>query len=168
MLLKYTVSLAFAFFSVSTWAGEFFPEGVFFERADRHQSKVTWYGKHLRAMNEPSLFELRLNKDMRVYRFLWLRTFDNPISVRLIVNDDSSGRLIAKVTSGAGGYEPGDVTEEIVKPISAENVLALERALEDLDFWDLPTTVEMLLGTDRYRRSAVDNRRCQRRQLSYC
>jgi hypothetical protein len=102
-------------------------------------------------MNEPSLFELRLNKDMRVYRFLWLRTFDNPISVRLIVNDDSSGRLIAKVTSGAGGYEPGDVTEEIVKPISAENVLALERALEDLDFWDLPTTVEMLLGTDRYR-----------------
>lgn len=120
----------------------FFPESVFSERLDLHQYTVAWYGKHLAAMKEPSLFKLSSDKDLCVYRFLWLRTFHNPIVVRLIVNNDGSAHLISKITSGAGGYEPGEVTESIEKIISAEEVDSIELALSGLDFWDLPSTVE--------------------------
>jgi hypothetical protein len=121
----------------------FFPEGVFSERMKLHQFIAAWYGKHLTAMDEPSLFELRSHKDSCVYRFLWLRTFHNPITVRLIIDNDGSGHLISKVTSGAGGYKPGDIAETLEKPVSAVQVSSFEKAIKGLGFWDLPTTIEV-------------------------
>ena len=38
-----------------------------------------WYSKHLNAMGEPRLPDV----PNEAYRFLWLRTFEDPIMVRL-------------------------------------------------------------------------------------
>jgi len=40
-----------------------------------------WYSKHLVAMEEPSL-SCGVLEDTETYRFLWLRTFHNPVAVR--------------------------------------------------------------------------------------
>jgi hypothetical protein len=44
--------------------------------------RSSWYGKHLEAMGEPSLLVAARNGETAL-RVLWLRTFHNPISVRL-------------------------------------------------------------------------------------
>lgn len=41
-----------------------------------------WYGSFLKAMGEKSLLKVSIN-DTEVYRFLWLRTFDHPVFVRV-------------------------------------------------------------------------------------
>ena len=60
--------------------------------------KEEWYSQHLIAMGEPLLPD----GANEVYRFLWLRTFHNPIMIRLTY-DPKGCDLIAKRLDGAGG-----------------------------------------------------------------
>ena len=56
----------------------FFPEEIFGEFVD------DWYSKHLDAMGEPSLLALsQRDRDVTVYRLLWLPSFDHPVCVRI-------------------------------------------------------------------------------------
>src|SRR5690606_3456867 len=68
-----------------------------------------WYSQHLYAMKEPLLFNGETKKE--IYRFTWLRTFHNPIAIR-IERINSQYYLYWKRLSGAGGYEPGNLIEE--------------------------------------------------------
>ena len=67
---------------------------------------LTWYSRFLYAMKEPLLFNHQLDKE--VYRFTWLRTFENPIMIR-IEKDKNVVFLRWKMTDGKGGYEPGQI-----------------------------------------------------------
>ncbi|MEI7597660.1 MAG: hypothetical protein WCK02_18075 [Bacteroidota bacterium] len=67
---------------------------------------LIWYSRFLYAMQEPLLYNRQLSKI--VYRFTWLRTFDNPVVIR-IERDTSGVILYWKVTDGQGGYSPGDI-----------------------------------------------------------
>lgn len=48
---------------------------------------IAWYSKHLRAMNEPLLFNKKESK--QIFRFTWLRTFDNPVAIRIEKSQDN-------------------------------------------------------------------------------
>ena len=72
-----------------------------------------WFSKHLNAMDEQPIM---LGQSGSTYRFLWLRSFDNPISVT--VRCLESCNLSAKRLSGAGGYEPGEVSESVSRVLS--------------------------------------------------
>jgi hypothetical protein len=61
-----------------------------------------WYSAQLRALKEPSLFQLASNALSHSYRFLWLRTFNHPIAIRVDIKPAGTGALTTKVTSGAG------------------------------------------------------------------
>ena len=39
--------------------------------------------QYLQLLGEPCLFQLRSDPKAEVYRFLWMRTFNPPVSVRL-------------------------------------------------------------------------------------
>ncbi len=96
----------------------FFPSNLF-HADDEHNAFISnWYGKHLAAMQEPALWEMAQSPDTHAYRFLWLRTFHQPIAVRLLVNRDGSGVLIAKRLDGMGGYEPGNLVQNETQPLS--------------------------------------------------
>ena len=66
-----------------------------------------WYSEMLQALNEPIL--LGLDGDAEIYRFTWLRTFHNPIVIR-IERKGGSIELTAKASNGAGGYKPGKLS----------------------------------------------------------
>jgi len=102
-----------------------------------------WYVPHLAAMKEPSLWELSKNQSDEVYRFLWLRTFNRPVSARLEVAADGSGELIVKVLSGRGGYSPGHLIENRKIKVEKESVDHFLELLGKAGFWDLPTEQEM-------------------------
>lgn len=104
-----------------------------------------WYGKHLSAMGEPSLVEIASRGDAAA-RFLWLRTFHQPIVVRVQAADDAF-RLVATRLSGMGGYAPGVVESRTERVLSANEWRRLEEALRDAAFEAIPAELNTL-GAD--------------------
>ena len=127
------------FFALSSAAQtQYFPGRAFCESQETGTCE-RWYAKHLRAMREPSLWELSKDTSKQSYRFLWLRTFHHPVSARLEVAEDGTAHLFVKVLSGQGGYEPGHaiLNRDIKVPKDAvDHFLDL---LRKADFWNLPT-----------------------------
>jgi hypothetical protein len=121
-------------------SGEFFfPRGTLNQqRPDSDSFRRYWYSDHLKAMGEPSLSCGRSPDHADSYRFLWLRTFSHPVTVRVDQTTDG-----AKVTwvelSGAGGYEPGVVYTRVEKQITLDQWQQLVSALDSIDFWNMPT-----------------------------
>jgi hypothetical protein len=74
------------------------------------QLKDYWYAMYLTALRERPLC-CNSSGSAEVYRFTWLRTFHHPVVISL--EHDLKGRWLmhTKVTSGAGGYEPGILAE---------------------------------------------------------
>ena len=107
--------------------------------------RVDWYSSHLHAMREPLLFNKKPDKE--IYRFLWLRTFHNPVSIRIEKQNDKY-TLTWKLCDGAGGYEPGQMTINETKTIDKETWDKFYSYLEAADFWNLNTIEVDILGTD--------------------
>jgi hypothetical protein len=122
---------------------QYFPSGILGKNADEDEFRNQWYSKHLTALQEPSLLKISKNDaTAEEYRFLYLRTGDHPISVRIVVRPDHTAKLISKETSGKGGYEPGRLTrnrEDHLSKLQTESFLS---APDDLSFWTLPTLHE--------------------------
>ena len=90
----------------SSDSGEFFPLAKMNAGVGVDDLRQRWYSKHLAAMHEPSLWDLskRPKKSGEAYRFLWLRTFDEPVAIRVEKATDGAARLYTRVLDGKGGY----------------------------------------------------------------
>lgn len=105
-----------------------------------------WYSAHLAAMNEPSL-SCGANAS-EAYRFLWLRSFHQPIAVR-VSRTGQHFELVATVLSGHAGYEPGHIAQRVRRELTEEEWTLVMRALERTSFWEMsanPPTEE--IGVD--------------------
>jgi hypothetical protein len=143
--------MKFAIFLLATStlaAQQYFPPGVLDPKPDSEAFTIGWYSKTLQALKEPSLWE---------YRFLWLRSFDEPIAVRLIVTD-RGGRLVSKMTSGKGGYGPGHLILHRESLLSQQVPVFLD-AIQELHFWDLPTRKPEVIRADGSIETGVDGAR---------
>ena len=117
----------------------YFPQGVLEdnERGDSFRSQ--WYSKQLKALQEPSLFQMSKDSKVESYRFVWLRTFHHPVIVRVDIKADGSAELTTKVSSGAGGYEPGKLIENASRPLVQRQTDKFLGTVKRLQFWELPT-----------------------------
>ena len=99
---KYTIIL-FLFTNICTYGQDF----DFFSQGQYSNDPVADSGLVIRLtdLNEPIINELEICDDCEIYRFTWLRTFDNPIIVRLERKADRY-KLTYKIGKGAAGYEP--------------------------------------------------------------
>lgn len=116
-------------------AQAYFPPKSFEAKASEDKFVADWYTHQLKALQEKPLFPAAANRE--TYRFLWLRTFDHPISVRLDVHEDGTGSLVTKSASGAGGYAPGKLTEDKTSVLTREQVAAFVGKTNAVHFWDL-------------------------------
>jgi hypothetical protein len=110
----------------------FFPD-----QADnpRDQLRDYWYAMYLTALRERPLC-CNSSGPAEVYRFTWLRTFHHPVVISL--EDDLKGRWLmhTKVSSGAGGYEPGILGLDLVRSMSSEDTRQLRDTMSiDSTFW---------------------------------
>jgi hypothetical protein len=127
---------------------QYFPTGVLSEYPDIGDSEARWFAKHLRAMGEPSLLEASKDKNLVAYRFLWLRTFHNPISIRVNISPTGTASLTTVVTSGRGGYEPGNVSKNEVTEISSRQLRPFIYQVDRIEFWSMKAVEEVLNGRD--------------------
>jgi len=99
----------------------------------------TWYSKMLFALNEPVLF---ISQDSsEIFRFTWLRTFHNPISIRVNKNREHCV-LTLKILGGAGGYEPEDLIKDTSYFITMNEWKTLASKISEINFWKLKSFVD--------------------------
>jgi hypothetical protein len=110
--------------------------------------KNQWYTAQLIALQEPSLFALVKDPTAESYRFLWLRSFQHPVAIRLDPKPDGTSVLTTKISSGAGGFRPGDLTENTSRVLPSEETQKFLLRLNQLKFWSLPNPVNDQRGTD--------------------
>ena len=115
---------------------KFFPEGTF------DDLEVKWFTQHLAAMNERPLSEQgngqRGGPNIEAYRFLWLRSFDHPVVVRLQRENDQY-RVAVKELDGKGGYKPGKPMLDKTRDLTREEWLQTMREIDECSFWKMRT-----------------------------
>lgn len=122
---------------------QYFPTGVLGCGEQSDELLTEWYAKHLKALGEPSLWELsRSDTQARVYRFLWLRSFHRPVAIRVIINSDLTAVAYVKVANGMGGYEPGPLVRNQRLPVGKHGSALLLSRIIETRFWDLPSRGE--------------------------
>ena len=90
-----------------------------------------WFSKHLRAANEKPIY---IDGKKEIYRFTWLRSFHEPIIIRIECSQICN--LSATVLSGKGGYEPGNIQTSISHKLSTEQHNKFKQLLSKIDGWE--------------------------------
>lgn len=147
------------YFPVDTF-GQFFPEE--FRRKGSDSRHREWYSAQFRAMEEPSL-SCGDAGEAESYRFLWLRSFNQPIAVR--VRHTSARTVLVAVALVGGppnGSGPSEVERKIEKELTPVEWKRIETAVERITLWRLPTEDGSPPGTDGSRwivegRSSADH-----------
>jgi hypothetical protein len=106
--------------------------------------KIQSLGKFLTALEEPVL---RDSLPGLIYRFTWLRSFDNPIVIGLI-NNNNHCSLYWKVSDGAGGYEPGKLVINKSRELTQKECNGFIRKVNSMKFWDIATPDSEAPGFD--------------------
>lgn len=105
-----------------------------------------WFSNHLSTMQEPSLFCGAL-PDIETYRFLWYRTFQNPVAVRIFRRADRYG-LEAVILDGRSGYDLGKISRRVTKELSQTQWRRVVAALDEAGFWRMITGTGDIIGID--------------------
>lgn len=118
----------------------YFPHGVFDPDDARRDDFVRrWYSGQLLALEEPALHMQHLPENTSIYRFVWLRSFDEPVSVRLQVDATGRGTATLHVADGAGGYRPGVTVKARQRTVTPRDVRAFLDLLQKADYWTQPS-----------------------------
>lgn len=83
----------------------------------------------------------------KIYRFTYLRTFDNPILIGLVNNNDSI-TIYWKVTDGQGGYDFGQLVINENKQLSLIQWNDFEKIISENNFWNLSSENNEIMGFD--------------------
>lgn len=110
----------------------------------RANFRLGWYSKHLIALKEPVLNDPSSTK---VFRFTWLRSFHNPVAVRL-ENKKDHITLYWKVCDGKGGYDSGKLVTDMKKKLSLKEWTQFQQKIDSIDFWNIPTSDKSRFGAD--------------------
>ena len=119
----------------------YFPAGVFDHRADRNEWSDRRFSDALTAMKEPSLWARSQQNDEKTgqaYRFLWLRSFDRPVAIRVENNGPGEIRLFTKVLDGHDG--DGDLAIEQTKALSEDQWIGLVKRVSVAGYWGMATS----------------------------
>ncbi len=103
-----------------------------------------WYSKHYYKFGLDNLSVKYLNRD--IYRFVWLRTFNQPISITIEKKDDLH-TLFYSISDGLGGYFAGKTIETDTIQINENNWLRFNELIAECDFEQIPTEKE-IYGSD--------------------
>jgi len=124
----------------------YFPPKTLVDNNPRSDSFVnSWYSSQLFAMKEPVIYSDSTNK--QIYRFTWLRTFHNPIAIR-VENTENDFYLFWKLCDGAGGYEPGRPTVNKQRRLDDKEWETFINKMNLMNFWRMPTIDSETEGHD--------------------
>jgi hypothetical protein len=130
----------------------YFAAGTFQPDEAREKGLAKWYSRSLQEMDEPS-FQSLVPANIEIYRFLWLRSFHPPISIRVwkcerdycvsVKQLDSIDRYIdGKFISSAR------LAVNRTRPLNSDEWSGFLSLVEKARFWSLPTVDGEPLAND--------------------
>src|SRR5215831_7619752 len=126
------VAALFAFAASSTFAQTFFPPHALPEASAQR------YTQFLRALHEPSLFELASwDPSAEAYRLLWLRDDDRPASVRFVAKPSGTGWFYRRMTGGTGATGPTGLRNNGISWSWKSRTASFQKTVADADFWNV-------------------------------
>jgi hypothetical protein len=146
LLLCFIPAALYAQTGQSTQAG-YFPSGSF-DDSNADVFMADWYSHELQVLNEQPLAQQSSGQPsggaVEAYRFLWLRTFDAPIAIRLEVKADGTGMVTAKIANGQGGYPETStkVVEKRSRALTREQTAAFLALINRTNFWGIVTNID--------------------------
>lgn len=114
--------------------------GIVERRQVQSDLEAEWYSGELSAFGEPSLYR-RPASAPRSIRFTWLRSFHDPVVIRVDTAKDGRQVITAKQHPGGVGFgpEPGvRRNREMTRFLSPPEAAALERAVEEAGLFRSP------------------------------
>jgi hypothetical protein len=122
--------------------------------------RAEWYSRCLAMMAEPKLFG-RQGSGTETYRLLWLRSFHEPIVVRLDIDADREAVLTVKILTGDAHCKSSErVRLWQSSTLSRLGVTEFLTALAQADYWNLPTADPTCDATGPVRVACLDGARC--------
>ena len=104
-----------------------------------HDGWATFHHQYLVAMKEPVLWRLaQKDRTATVYRFLWLPSFHDPISVRFVKSDDGVVLFAVRLKLDRE-YQPRQIVASKTIKLSRSHWERIARHLNKAKFWTLPT-----------------------------
>ena len=98
----------------------------------------SWYSKMLFALHEPVLYNYQDTAD--IFRFTWLRTRNNPISIRVRPRYEKY-ILTLKILNGTSGNEAGKLVTDTSFLITKDQWNEFVNKTDQIDFWKLNSVV---------------------------
>jgi len=124
-------------------AQTYFPPGVFAKTPEASAVIANRYSKFLASLHEPSLLELaQQDPNAEAFRFLWLREFDRPASIRFVRKPGGTGWFYKRMTTGTGGTQSGRLAEYGMAWSWKSRTASFLRTVEGVGFWSLPTLAD--------------------------
>jgi hypothetical protein len=114
----------------AAWLRTYFPPHTFSGRAADFTEQ--WYARDFYALGEYPLWPV--TDDQLVYRFTWLRSFHDPVSVTLIAMSDGTGELRLRVADLRG-----HLATDGRRSVTVEQMSSLAALIESAQFWQMPT-----------------------------
>ena len=134
--------------AVGTDSLRYFPPASLSKNPGSDEFREQWYSQHLIALGEKSLCCASV-VGHRTFRFTWLRTFHDPVAIRLEERSPGNWTIHIKVADGAGGYDPGKLIVDESHTVSANKVTPLLGLLDTgSEFWAMPSIDEERFGLD--------------------
>jgi hypothetical protein len=121
-----------------------FPRGSFSPNPRWDRSAAKGMAQYLKLLGEPCLFPIRHNPNAEVYRFLWMRTFNPPVSIRLDIEPTGTGRVAVTTILGESGFAstlkgPTTVTR---RQVGVEEVARFRELVAKTDFLAIPPVIQ--------------------------
>jgi hypothetical protein len=132
---KYTIILILLFANVCAYGQDF----DFLSHGKYSNEPVVDSGLIMRLtdLEEPIINEFEICDDCEIYRFIWLRTFDNPLIVRIERKADRY-KLTCKIGNGSAGYEPKGLKKTKTITISKADWDYFSKLLNQAGFDTIP------------------------------
>lgn len=151
LLLSFVPAALYAQQSGQSAPAGYFPSGSF-DDSNTDVFMADWYSHELRVLDEPPLSTLSSGASpgsssgsaVESYRFLWLRTFDPPVAIRLDVKTDGTGTVTAKVADGQAGFPDTSkkVVEKRSRALTREQTGAFLAQIHRTNFWGIATNID--------------------------
>lgn len=99
-----------------------------------------WWGPQLRAMREPSLYQISQRESLaQQYRLLVLPSFEPAYAVRVVRKSSGRGTAVFKKLDGQGGYDPGSLSVNKSMSLSEATLWRFLRTFDAIGVADYPS-----------------------------
>ena len=137
-------AVAFTLATSCSFAQTFFPPGAL------PDSSVIRYTRFLKALHEPSLFELASHdRSAEAFRLLWLRDNDRPASIRFAIKPGGTGWFYRRMTGGTGSTQPTGLRDRGMSWSWKSRTASFLKTVDDAGFWTLSEGAPDLQGVCR-------------------